>query len=299
MYSMTGFGSAVVLSNNINVSVELKTVNNRYFKLMLRITENFGMLESRVESMLRREIERGSVNAIVRIRIEKQSPKAIISAPVLLSYAEQISELRNKLEQIRSFEPPNLYQLLTLPGVIVASQEFSDEEIDNVWSVTEQAINEAITQLKIMRKTEGESMKQDLKTNIDQIAVELTKIEKLAPQVAAVYRSKLAERINRAMSEKQFDVTINDADLLREAAIYADKYDISEEIVRMRSHLDQFNIVVDKEIASGRKLDFLSQELFRETNTIGAKANDTGIIIHVVAIKTIIERIREMVQNVE
>jgi uncharacterized protein (TIGR00255 family) len=296
---MTGFGTSVVRRDNISVSVEVKTVNNRYFKLMLRVTENFGMLETRIESMLRREIERGTVNAAVRIRMERQSPKAIISTPMLLSYAGQISELRAKFDQISAFEPPNLYQLLTLPGVIVTGQELSEEEIDNVWSVTKQATYEALGQLKIMRKTEGESMRHDLKINLDQIAVELSGIEKSAPQVALNYRVKLSERITRALSEKQYDAELNEAELLREVAIYADKYDISEEIVRMKSHLDQFNIAIGTNESNGRKLDFLSQELFRETNTIGAKANDTGIIIHVVAIKTIIERIREMVQNVE
>jgi uncharacterized protein (TIGR00255 family) len=296
---MTGFGAAVVRRDNINVSVELKTVNNRYFKLMLRITESFGMLETRIEPMLRSKIERGSVNAIIRIRLEKQSSKAIISTPILLSYAAQIAELRSKLDQISIFEPPNLYQLLTLPGVIVTGQEYSEEEIDNVWSVLEQATCEALEQLKIMRKTEGESMRHDLKTNIDQIVTELSGIEKIAPQVAANYRTKLSERIIKALSEKQYATELNDSELLREVAIYADKYDISEEIVRLKSHLEQLNIAIDAEVSNGRKLDFLSQELFRETNTIGAKANDTDIIMHVVAIKTIIERIREMVQNVE
>jgi uncharacterized protein (TIGR00255 family) len=296
---MTGFGASVIQRDNINVSVELKTVNNRYFKLMLRVTENFGILDARIESLLRREIERGSVNAIVRIRLEKQLPKAIISAQVLQSYAEQISELRSKVDKISAFEPPSLYQLLTLPGVIVAGHDIVEDEIDNVWSVAEQAIREAIDRLRIMRKTEGESMKLDLKTNINQIFAELTGIEKFAPQVASIYRAKLSERINRIMSEKQLSIALNDAELLREVAIYADKYDISEEIVRLKSHLDQFNQTLDAEICNGRKLDFLSQELFREANTIGAKANDTDIILHVVAIKTIIERIREMVQNVE
>jgi uncharacterized protein (TIGR00255 family) len=296
---MTGFGASVVRQENINVSVELKTVNNRYFKLMLRVTENFGMLETRLESMLRREIERGSVNAIVRIRLEKQSPKSIISTPMLISYSEQITELRSKIAQINTFELPSLYQLLTLPGVIVVGHDFSEEEIDKVWAVTEQATYEALDRLKKMRETEGESMKHDLKTNIEQITAELSDIEKLAPRVASNYRTKLAERIARAMSEKQFDVALNEQELLRDVAVYADKYDISEEIVRMRSHLDQLAAAIDTNNASGRKLDFLSQELFRETNTIGAKANDSDIILHVVEIKTIIERIREMVQNVE
>ncbi|MDR0391522.1 MAG: YicC family protein [Planctomycetaceae bacterium] len=296
---MTGFGASVVRQDNINVSVELKTVNNRYFKLMLRVTENFSMLETRLESMLRREIERGTVNAIVRIRLDRQTPKAIISTPMLLSYAEQISELRSKLEKISAFEPPNLYQMLNLPGVIVVGQEFSEEEIDNIWSITEQATIEALKKLKVMRKTEGESMRQDLKSNIDQLYVELSGIERAAPQVAANYRQKLSDRISRALSDKQYGVSLTEPELLREVAIYADKYDISEEIVRVKSHLEQFNTAINAETSNGRKLDFLSQELFRETNTIGAKANDTDIIVHVVAIKTIIERIREMVQNVE
>jgi uncharacterized protein (TIGR00255 family) len=297
---MTGFGASVIQRDNINVSVELKTVNNRYFKLMLRVTENFGILETRIESLLRREIERGSVSAIVRIRLDKQSPKAIISTQILQSYVEQISDLRSKIDKISEFESPNLYQLLTLPGVIiVAGHDLAEDEIDNIWTVAEQAIRESLDRLKIMRKEEGESMKLDLKTNINQIAAELAGIEKFAPQVASIYRVKLSERINRIMSEKQLNISLNDAELLREVAIYADKYDISEEIVRMRSHLEQFKKALDTEVSNGRKLDFLSQELFRETNTIGAKANDTDIILHVVAIKTIIERIREMVQNVE
>jgi uncharacterized protein (TIGR00255 family) len=148
-----------------------------------------------------------------------------------------------------------------------------------------------------MRREEGSTMADDLRANQRLIARQLESIEKRGPLVVESYRQRMRERLSQLLAE--FDVTVSDSDVVREVGIFAERSDISEEIVRLRSHLDQFESYLQTEESSGRKLEFLTQEMFREANTIGSKANDAEIARHVIEIKTAIERVREMIQNVE
>ena len=148
-----------------------------------------------------------------------------------------------------------------------------------------------------MRTQEGEAMAADLRANREQIATELTEIERRAPLVAEAYRTRLTDRLQKTL--EQYQISLDPADLIKEISIFAERSDISEETVRLRSHLEQFNELLTAQESSGRKLEFLTQEMFRETNTIGSKANDVDISRHVIEIKAAIERIREMIQNVE
>jgi uncharacterized protein (TIGR00255 family) len=291
---MTGFGAAIYQEEGIAVSVELKAVNNRYFKLSLRMSEGYSVLEQRVEPLIRSEIERGTINAAIRIRKERKDSDYKISVSALESYFKQLTELNRLLGQT---VPPNLDRLVALPGVIETEFERSGEEVEKIWNLAEKTIQEALNGLQIMRKSEGGSMTKDLSSNIELLKILVENIERLATNVAPLYRQRLMERISKVMSEQV--VTLNDVDLLREVALFADRCDISEETVRFRSHLEQFSSALTSKESCGRKLDFLTQELFRETNTMGSKANDAEITKNVVEMKTVIERIREMVQNVE
>lgn len=297
LYSMTGFGSAVVRGEDVSVAVELKTVNNRYFKLALRITDGFAALESDIESGIRKSIARGTVNASIRIRREKRASECKLDLPVLRAYYEQLVELGTELGHLGEFPHPRLDGLIALPGVVEADLEYSDEETGRIRALVDQAIREALNRLQNMRKTEGDSMGRDLAENVQSLKRLVGEVEKLTPNVAPQYRQRLTERIGKIMSEQ--NLTLNEADLVREIALFADRCDISEETVRFHSHLEQFESAMNDKESCGRKLDFLTQELFREANTMGSKANDAGITRHVVEMKTVIERIREQVQNIE
>ena len=184
---------------------------------------------------------------------------------------------------------------MQLPGVV--SENDDSSRFENVWPLVESALNEAVEKLIAMRTTEGQAMKDDLLENCKLIAQEVKHVKKLAPEVATSYAKRISERVNQLLQEH--NVSVGPSDLVREIGVFAEKVDISEELVRLDSHLQQFQTIADSPETNGRKLDFLTQELLRETNTIGSKANNAGIANHVVEIKAIIERIREMGQNVE
>ena len=297
LYSMTGFGSAVCKEETLSVFVELKAVNNRYFKLSLKLTEGYGALEQSIESLLRSAIKRGTINAHIRIVGTRKDSACQINTAVLQSYFKRFADAAAALGQA-NYIPP-LDRLVVLPGVIITENETDEADNEITWTLLEQALREALNALQMMRKTEGEEMKKDLTANVESLRQLISNIAELAPRVAPLYRLKLKERIEKAMGEQGLSLSFNDADFVRELAIYADRCDISEELVRFQSHLDQFTLAMRSKESCGRKLDFLTQELFREANTIGSKANDAEITKCVVEIKTIIERIREMVQNVE
>lgn len=294
LYSMTGFGAASLNEQGIAVSVELKAVNNRYFKLSLRLPDGFAAMETRIEPLIRSVIERGTINAGVRIRKERSAADYTIAQDVLLSYYHHLEAIARSLPE----QPvPPLSQLVMLPGVLETAAERSDEEMETVWNVTEKTLRKALDNMQAMRQTEGASMAKDIAANLESLRVLVGNVEQLAPKVAPLYRQRLKERIGKIMEEQ--NQTLNETDLIREVALFADRADISEETVRFRSHLEQFEAALASKESCGRKLDFLTQELFRETNTMGSKANDADITKNVVEMKTFIERIREMVQNVE
>jgi uncharacterized protein (TIGR00255 family) len=185
---------------------------------------------------------------------------------------------------------------LALPGVV--HEPTADiEEIEAEWPQIERVVNEALAHLAQMRIDEGRSMAADLVANARQIATELAQIETRAPLVVEAYRSRLTDKLNKLLAE--VGGRIEPSDVVREVGVFAERSDISEEIVRLKSHLEQFDGIMASDESQGRKLEFLIQEMFRETNTIGSKANDAEIARHVIEMKTAIERMREMIQNVE
>ena len=295
LLSMTGFGSATVRLDDISVSVEVKAVNNRYLKISLRTSDGYASLEPGIENLLRGTLRRGTITVFVRIVRQGNVSDYEINEPVLSHYVAQIQ----KLGQLGFDSEFARSQLLRLPGVIKETIA-SDDKAGVVWPVLETAVTQAIDELQTMRRKEGASMATDLRENSRQLNEWIAQIEQFVPRVAEQYRARLNERISRVMAEQ--NLALDPADLIREVALFADRSDISEEIVRFRSHLVQFNGVTEESSPKdgcGRRLDFLTQEMFRETNTIGSKANDSDITKVVVELKTIIERIREMVQNIE
>jgi uncharacterized protein (TIGR00255 family) len=290
---MTGHGEAHQHDAGLAIGVEIRTVNNRYFKLNLRLTEGYAPLESHVETLIRQQIRRGTVQTQVAIDREPRPEDYRINQPVLSGYVQQLeAAFGGKFNR----DAGQLASLLALPGVVhEPTAEF--EEIEAQWPRIEAVVKQALDRLTQMRVEEGRSMATDLAANAKAIAVELARIEARAPAVIESYRTRLSERVSKWLSDS--GLSNQPTDVIREVALFAERSDISEEIVRLRSHLEQFAAVMAEGESQGRKLEFLTQEMFRETNTIGSKANDAEIARHVIEIKTAIERMREMIQNVE
>jgi uncharacterized protein (TIGR00255 family) len=277
----------------LSVAVEIRTVNNRYFKLNLRMTDGYAPLESHVETLLRQQIRRGTVQVNLQIDREPRPDDYRLNPVVFAGYLKQ---LEVALGAPVSRDAGQLAALLALPGV-VREPTAEYDQIEAQWPRIEGVLAAALAHLGKMRIDEGRSMAADLAANARAIAAELVKIEARAPLVIDAYRGRLTERLNKLLAE--VGVRAEPGDIIREVGIFAERSDISEEIVRLKSHLEQFDTVMAAEESQGRKLEFLTQEMFRETNTIGSKANDAEIARHVIEIKTAIERMREMIQNVE
>ena len=293
LLSMTGFGESQKNQDGLRVHVEIKTVNNRFFKLSLHISEGYSLLESQIDSLLRQSIKRGTVQLNVNVVKEFSSDSISFNASAMDAYWTALSAWAKKAG-VGAIQPDSL---LTLPGVIENANSNKESNLENDWLVIQSAISDAAEKLYAMRQREGEAMRRDLSANISEIRSYLEEIRALAPNVPKNYASKLTERINAILEEQ--GVEIDSKDIVREVAIFTDKCDISEEVVRLSCHLDQFDALLESSNAEGRKLDFLTQEMNRETNTIGSKANDLDIARRVIDIKAVIEKIREMVQNVE
>jgi uncharacterized protein (TIGR00255 family) len=216
-----------------------------------------------------------------------------LDAPILQAYWQQLTTLTTSL----GVRPPdNVGSLLGLPGVVVDGDSATGDPRED-WPLIESSLRDALGKLREFRVVEGASMEKDLQQNLRIIATELEKIAARAPQIVRDFRDKLRDRVAELLRDGE--ATVEPTDLIREVSIYAERCDISEEILRLRSHLDQFQSFVRQEQSAGRKLDFLTQEMVREVNTIGSKANNAEVAHSVVEIKAAVERMREVLQNVE
>ena len=290
---MTGYGQADAELSGRSVHVEARSVNNRYLKLGVRLTEGYASLESRIEALVREKVRRGTLQLNVHIHVESSGDQYKINSDVLESYLSQLTSTFQRLNLPQGKLNPE--SLLALPGVI--DEQRNDNDSDETWPAIKSAVTEAITALVKMRADEGQAMAKDLQVNATTISAELDQIADRAPIVVENFRDRLQDRLNSLLEE--YDVKVDTHDLVREVGVFAERADISEEIVRLRSHLDQFGAAMTSKDGAGRRMEFLVQEMLRETNTIGSKANDAAIAKHVVEIKTVIERMREMVQNIE
>jgi len=290
---MTGHGEAHRQRDGIAVAAEVRTINNKYFKLSLRTSERYSSLEPQVEIVVRQHLRRGTIQVGLWIEREPSADDFRLNELVLNSYLDQLSSLETRRG---SNQPIRLESLLSLPGVVV-EQRARHVDLEDEWPLVEEALVAALKHLATMREDEGRAMAADLRQNARLIAGQLDAIASLAPQVVDAYRTRILERLNKFLTE--FDVKVGAGDIVREVGMFAERVDISEEIVRLRSHLQQFDHCMEMPESHGRKLEFLTQEMFRETNTIGSKANDATLAQHVIEIKSAIERIREMIQNVE
>jgi uncharacterized protein (TIGR00255 family) len=290
---MTGYGEARFQSDALSLAIELRALNNRYLKVSLRAAEPYNLLESEFEKVIRRTVRRGTIQ--VHLRCERQyAPQDFrINLVALRSYIRQLDGLSAELGVNKE---ALLGQALALPGV-VPEPGVTPSALEEEWPTIERVLEEALGGLQSMRQEEGKAMAQELLQHRDTIAGQLERIRQRAPSVAGTFRDRLHERVRNLLAE--LDVEIDRSDLIKEVSIFAERSDIAEEVVRLASHLDQFQEIMNEPESPGRKLEFLTQEMFREANTIGSKASDVEISRNVVEIKGTLEKIRELVQNVE
>ncbi|MGQ9562361.1 MAG: YicC/YloC family endoribonuclease [Thermogutta sp.] len=293
---MTGFGEACREQDGFSVRVEIRAVNARYLKIAIRSNNGITVsVENEIENLVRQVVRRGTVNINIYLDHEPDPGDYRINQQVLLGYFQQLSQLAVDHGLV---PPATLDPLLTLPGVVsdLSNPAANAERIrPNVLA----AVQEALDRFQNMRITEGRAMAEDLRTNCTRLLELVSQVESRAPLVVDDYRQRLQERMAQLLGDAV--ATLRAEEILKEASFFAERSDISEELVRLRSHVEQIQGILNKtnEEAPGRRMDFLSQEMLREINTMGAKANDVTISHHVVEMKAIVERIREMVQNVE
>ena len=310
--SMTGQGNASAATEIGNVTVELRTVNNRGFKCSIRTPESLSGNEAKIEAVVREHLHRGSINLSISLEREQGQTPLQINENVLAGY---ISQCRSAMAQAVSADDStvilNVAALTSLPGVLTGERPRGDQA-ERCWKQVRNILIEALENLVVMREREGAHMAQTLLNDCAVVRSHVDSIQALVPKAAENYRVRLESKVKRVLAD--FDAEVSAVDLLREVQIYADKADVSEEITRLDSHLKLFRSalcgdnVAEKEDAepesgredpTGRKLDFIIQEMFRETNTIGSKSAQAEVSAVVVEIKCAIERMRELVQNLE
>ncbi len=295
---MTGFGEALEQVDGVHYAVELRSLNNRYFKANIRLPDELADLEGELESHLRRRLSRGSITVVVKMRMSDALAVHKINDAALLAYLGHLETIHGKVQNREHAIHIDLTALLALPGVLQPSE---DEQaiLGRARSVLARLIDDACDKLGAMRATEGEQLAADFRHHSQQIRQRLTSIEGRTGQVLEEYHERLRSRVNDLMAKAQLQ--LNETDLIRELAVFAERSDISEELSRLAGHLEQFEQVIgsDDGEPAGRVLDFIAQEMLREANTIGSKSNDVPISRAIVEVKGSIDRIKEQVQNVE
>jgi uncharacterized protein (TIGR00255 family) len=290
--SMTGFGDASAESGGTHYAVEIRSLNNRFFKPVIKLPENLQGLEPEIETTLREALGRGSITYILKMRTDSAEAAYHINTGALNAYLAQLEAVKGLSGKVQI----DLASLLQLPGVCQEPRDESDE-IERHGNAIRSLTGAAITKLQAMRKREGESLFQELMRHIKLIAENLGEISKRAPFVIEDYHKRLSQRVNMLLSKAELKVS--EVDLIKEVAVFAERADICEEIQRLTHHLDAFEQSCRSGDHAGRKLDFITQEMLREANTIASKANDAQIARHIVEIKGAIDRLKEQVQNVE
>lgn len=289
--SMTGFGRGENVGTVKQVTAEVKSVNHRYSEVLVKMPRHYSLLEETVRRTVLSQITRGRVEVYLKVENSTEPKRQVqVDKELALAYYKALKELAEATQANLDLGVSNLAQL---PDVLKVDEP--KENIDEVWQEISLALEAALAILVEMREKEGLKLKEDLEVRLAYIRELNGKIALRGPVVVSQYREKLQNRLNELLDGGQVDET----KLATEVAFFADRASIAEEIVRLNSHLDQFNQILQEKNPVGRKLDFLLQEMNREINTIGSKANDLEITQNVVEMKSELEKIREQVQNIE
>lgn len=289
--SMTGYGKSEQTIDSLNVTVEIKSVNHRYFEFSARVPREYGFLEEKLKKYCNSLITRGKVECYVSVEdLEEREMEVNVNETLAAGYVKALKELS---ERFGLKDDISAVTLSRYPDVITLHKASEDEE--RIWNAVKAVAETAVSKFIEMRETEGSKLRGDILSRADYIIECVEFIEGRSPETVREYNEKLKQR----MKELLGDAAVDEQRLLNEAAIYADKIAVDEETVRLRSHISQLRDFMNSSEAIGRKLDFLVQEINREANTIGSKAQDVDIAKKVIAIKAEVEKIREQVQNIE
>lgn len=289
--SMTGYGRAEETVDSMNIVVEIKSVNHRYFEFSAKVPRVYGFLEEKLKSFTNTLVSRGKIECYVSIEcLEDFDTQIVVNKALAEGYLNAVKALSEEYSIDGTISATTLSRY---PDVLSVHKAADDE--DKIWNAVKVVAEKAIERFIEMRQTEGEKLKKDVLSRADTIIECVEFVEQRSPETVKEYNEKLKARIKELIG----DASVDEQRLLNEAAVYADKIAVAEETVRLRSHISQLRTFMEADGAIGRKLDFLVQEINREANTIGSKAQDVEIAKRVISIKAEVEKIREQIQNIE
>lgn len=306
MRSMTGYGKSQNIIDGREISVEIRSVNHRYYEFSSRIPRNYAYLEERLKTLLHQKITRGKVEVSVSVNNVENSDCSIeINKPVLQSYFNALAELSvsgisvdEKFSDTygKTYKFTNdltLSKIMKIPDVFSVTKKPDDEE--KIWDSVKSVAENALESFILMREKEGERLKADIACKLSDIGGMVEKIEILEPQSVELYRERLYNKLKEVLENSDID----EQRIITECAVFSDKVAVDEETVRLKSHINQVLSLINSDEPSGKKIDFIIQEMNREVNTIGSKSQNIEITKIVVDLKSEIEKIREQIQNVE
>ncbi|MDE7104753.1 MAG: YicC family protein [Ruminococcus sp.] len=289
--SMTGYGRTQKIINGRDILVEIRSVNHRYYEYSSRIPRTYNYIDEKLKVLIKQNVSRGKIDINVTINnIEGKDTEIAINKGVAEGY---VNALRSVADELGVKDDITLSKLIKLPDIFNVQKTPDDEE--QLWNDVSEVAGEAIEKFVRMRETEGEKLRNDVLEKTALILEMVQKVEKLSPQTVENYRNRLYHKLNEILESKEID----QQRILTESAVFAEKIAVDEETVRLRSHISQLTDLLDSCDAIGRKLDFIVQEMNREVNTIGSKAQDLNITRLVVDMKAELEKIREQIQNIE
>jgi uncharacterized protein (TIGR00255 family) len=289
--SMTGYGTGAAQKDDSTVSVEIRTVNHRFLDLHIRISREYLFLEGEIQQLIKNSLDRGRVEVNATIQ-NTGSPTLLINSPLVKGYLEAAARLK---EEYNLQDSLDLKTVLSLPGIVQNRETLQSETAGVLSELTKRSVQAALEGVLQMRRQEGEALRKDMLRNLAQIEDSTRRIRELSVNSAGEYLQKLRDRISQLLPQGGMDPQR----LAQEAALLADKCDISEEVSRLESHAGQYHSLMDAGEKAGKKLDFLLQEMQREANTILSKSDNLEVSQQAIAVKTDIEKLREQVQNVE
>ena len=291
MRNMTGFGRERAVIDGKEYLVEIKSVNSRYCELSAKVPKSYTYLEEKLKALVKGRLSRGKAEVWLSVNeIEGRETSVTVNLPVVRNYLEEMRKCGGELNLLDDLKLSDIFRM-TDAFTIVRTE--TDEEA--VWNNVRTVAGKALDNFTAMREKEGEKLKTDILSKIDNIEKMIKQVEEMSPETVEAYRRRLYSKLKEILEDKQ----IEEQRVLTEAAIFADKVAVDEETVRLHSHFKQFREMAEADEPIGRKLDFLVQELNRETNTIGSKAQDLRITKIVIEVKSEIEKIREQIQNIE
>lgn len=291
MKSMTGYGKGEAFDEHRKVAIELKSVNNRYLEINSRFPRALNFVEDAVKKQIQEVVKRGTVELIYTYELTGESDKSVrLDLPLAAEYLKAAKTVRDGLKLA---DDVTAMSLIRMPDVLTLTAAEGDREA--IKKLFLEATKKAVEELDKMRRVEGVTVKSDFKKLIGNIVKALTAVVARAPKVVADYREKISKRVSELLES----VPIDESRIAMEVAVFADKCDINEEISRLTSHIDQFLAALETDDPQGRRLDFVAQEMNREINTMGSKANDLTLTKLVIEMKNELEKIKEQIRNVE